>query len=190
MAVEEDARQLRVHVRTHRWSGEVTLALVGRFQCPQRPGRDRPWRGAGAGAGGYSDRPGRCSGCSRTHGAGGLRSAVRLIRRLRPLARSLQTVLDQLAPLATAGGGLIAVFGSAGGAGCPEAADDGPLAGQRCRPGRRHRRRIHAAKIAGRFSMTSRPAQRPRASVAATDLLCIPDRRDAIARCLRAGRAR
>ena len=101
---------------------------------------------------------------------------------------SLAKVLDNLAPLAAAGGGgLVCVFGSAGDRDRAEAADDGPR-GRRALPrGRGHRRGSRAPRTAhaildeiaaGAESLGRRRGQ---------DLLVIPDRREAIGRAIGAG---
>jgi UDP-N-acetylmuramoyl-L-alanyl-D-glutamate--2,6-diaminopimelate ligase len=180
MAVEEDARQLRVHVRTHRWSGEVTLALVGRFNVHNalaaialgealelEPAVIRTGLAAVRGVPGRMERVD----CGQPFG---------VIVDYAHSPASLQTVLDQLAPLATAGGGLIAVFGSAGERDVQKRPMMGRIAGQRCRlvvvtdedPRGEDRGAILDDIAAGAETAGKRRGD---------DLLCIPDRRDAIA---------
>jgi UDP-N-acetylmuramoyl-L-alanyl-D-glutamate--2,6-diaminopimelate ligase len=93
---------------------------------------------------------------------------------------SLQTVLDQLAPLAAAGSGLIAVFGSAGERDVQKRPMMGRIAGERCRlvivtdedPRGESREAILDEIAAGAEAAGKRRGE---------DLLVIPDRREAVA---------
>jgi UDP-N-acetylmuramoyl-L-alanyl-D-glutamate--2,6-diaminopimelate ligase len=179
-AVEEDARQLRVHVRTPRWSGEVTLALVARFNVYNALGAvalgeamELEPAAIRAGLAGVRGVPGRMErvDCGQPFG---------VIVDYAHSPASLQTVLDQLAPLATAGGGLIAVFGSAGERDVRKRPMMGRIAGERCRlvvvtdedPRGEDREAILDEIAAGAETAGKRRGE---------DLLCIPDRHDAIA---------
>jgi UDP-N-acetylmuramoyl-L-alanyl-D-glutamate--2,6-diaminopimelate ligase len=102
---------------------------------------------------------------------------------------SLQTVLDQLAPLARAGGGgLVAVFGSAGERDVQKRPMMGRIAGERCRvvvvtdedPRGEDRQTILDEIGAGAESAGKRRGD---------DLLCIADRREAIAAAFERARA-
>lgn len=187
VVVEEDARQLRVNVETPRWSGEVTLALVGRFNVHNalaaialgeafelEPAAIR------SGLAGVRGVPGRMErvDCGQPFGV--------LVDYAHSPA-SLQTVLDQLAPLTSGGGGLIAVFGSAGERDVQKRPMMGRIAGERCRlvvvtdedPRGEDREAILDEIAAGAEAAGKRRGD---------DLLCIADRRDAIAAAF--GRAR
>ena len=180
VAVEEVARQLRITVETPRWSGEVTLALVGRFNVHNalaaialgealelEPAAIR------AGLAGVRRVPGRMErvDCGQPFG---------VIVDYAHSPASLETVLDQLGPLATAEGGLIAVFGSAGERDVQKRPMMGRIAGERCRlvvvtdedPRGEDREAILDEIAAGAEAAGKRRGE---------DLLCIPDRRDAIA---------
>ncbi|MGD0019503.1 MAG: UDP-N-acetylmuramoyl-L-alanyl-D-glutamate--2,6-diaminopimelate ligase [Candidatus Limnocylindrales bacterium] len=180
VAVEEDARQLRVHVRTPRWSGEVTLALVGRFNVHNALaalalGEALELEPAAIRAGLADVRgvPGRMERVDRGQPFG-------VIVDYAHSPASLQTVLDQLAPLAAAGGGLIAVFGSAGERDVQKRPLMGRIAGERCRlvvvtdedPRGEDREAILDEIAAGAEAAGKHRGE---------DLICIPDRRDAIA---------
>jgi UDP-N-acetylmuramoyl-L-alanyl-D-glutamate--2,6-diaminopimelate ligase len=180
LAVTEDARGLRIEVQTPRWMGEVTVRLVGRFNVPNvlaaialgevlelEPAAIR------AGLAGVRGVPGRMERVDCGQGFG-------VIVDYAHSPASLETVLDQLAPLATAGGGLIAVFGSAGERDVRKRPMMGRIAGERCRlvvvtdedPRGEDREAILQEIAAGAEAAGKRSGE---------DLLCIPDRRDAIA---------
>ena len=187
VAIEEDARQLRIHVQTPRWSGEVDLRLVGRFNVHNALAAialgevlELDPVAIRAGLAGVRGVPGRMEriDCGQPFG---------VIVDYAHSPASLQTVLDQLAPLATAGGGLIAVFGSAGERDVQKRPMMGRIAGERCRlvvvtdedPRGEDREAILDQIAAGAEAAGRRRGE---------DLLCIPDRRDAIAAALeRAG---
>jgi UDP-N-acetylmuramoyl-L-alanyl-D-glutamate--2,6-diaminopimelate ligase len=160
--------------------GEVTVRLVGRFNVPNvlaaialgevlelEPAAIR------AGLAGVRGVPGRMERVDCGQGFG-------VIVDYAHSPASLETVLDQLAPLATAGGGLIAVFGSAGERDVRKRPMMGRIAGERCRlvvvtdedPRGEDREAILQEIAAGAEAAGKRSGE---------DLLCIPDRRDAIA---------
>ena len=134
--VEEDQRRpadrLRRAVRAR---PRVDLQLVGPVQRPQRAGRRRPRRGGRPRPGGRPRRP-RLASRSCPAGWSGSSSASRSgSSSTSPTARRRsQTVLDLLAPLAASrGGGLIAVFGSAGERDTAKRPLMGRIAGERAR---------------------------------------------------------
>lgn len=180
VSVEEDAHQLTVFVQTPRWRGAVTLALVGRFNVHNalaaialgealelEPAAIR------AGLAGVRGVPGRMEriDCGQPFG---------VIVDYAHSPASLHTVLEQLQPLAAAGGGLIAVFGSAGERDVQKRPMMGRIAGERCRlvvvtdedPRGEDREAILAEIAAGAEAAGKRRGE---------DLMCIPDRREAIA---------
>jgi UDP-N-acetylmuramoyl-L-alanyl-D-glutamate--2,6-diaminopimelate ligase len=180
VGVEEDAHQLTVRVQTPRWRGAVTLALVGRFNVHNalaaialgealelKPATIR------AGLAGVRGVPGRMEriDCGQPFG---------VIVDYAHSPASLHTVLEQLQPLAAAGGGLIAVFGSAGERDVQKRPMMGRIAGERCRlvvvtdedPRGEDREAILAEIAAGAEAAGKRRGE---------DLMCIPDRREAIA---------
>jgi UDP-N-acetylmuramoyl-L-alanyl-D-glutamate--2,6-diaminopimelate ligase len=179
-SIEEDAGALKFHVQTTRWSGDVSLSLVGRFNVHNalaaialgealelEPATIR------AGLAGVRGVPGRMErvDCGQPFG---------VIVDYAHSPASLEIVLDQLARLATAGGGLIAVFGSAGERDVQKRPMMGRIAAERCRlvvvtdedPRGEDREAIVDQIAAGAEAAGKRRGE---------DLLCIPDRRDAIA---------
>lgn len=179
VAVEEDASQLRIHVQTPRWSDQVTLPLVGRFNVHNAlaaialgEALELPPAAIRAGLAAVRGVPGRMERveCGQPFG---------VIVDYAHSPASLQTVLDQLAQLAAGGGGLIAVFGSAGERDVQKRPMMGRIAGERCRlvivtdedPRGEDREAILDEIAAGAEAAGKRRGD---------DLLCIPDRRDAI----------
>jgi UDP-N-acetylmuramoyl-L-alanyl-D-glutamate--2,6-diaminopimelate ligase len=180
VAVEEAARQLRIHVQTPRWSDQITLALVGRFNVHNAlaaialgEALELPPAAIRAGLAAVRGVPGRMERveCGQPFG---------VIVDYAHSPASLQMVLDQLAQLAAGGGGLIAVFGSAGERDVQKRPMMGRIAGERCRlvivtdedPRGEDREAILDEIAAGAEAAGKRRGD---------DLLCIPDRRDAIA---------
>ena len=179
-AIEEDAHLLRFRVHAPRWSGEVALQLVGRFNVHNALAAIGVGEALGldpvaiqAGLGGVTGVPGRMErvDCGQPFG---------VIVDYAHSPASLQTVLDQLGPLVGAGGGLIAVFGSAGERDVKKRPMMGRIAAERCRlvvvtdedPRGEDRIAIIDQIAAGAEAAGKRRGE---------DLLCIPDRRDAIA---------
>jgi UDP-N-acetylmuramoyl-L-alanyl-D-glutamate--2,6-diaminopimelate ligase len=178
--VEEDARRLRIEVQTPRWSGEVTLRLVGRFNVHNAlaaialgEALELEPAAVRAGLSGVRRVPGRMErvDCGQPFG---------VIVDYAHSPASLQVVLDELEPLAAAGSGLIAVFGSAGERDVQKRPMMGRIAGERCRlvivtdedPRGENRESILDEIASGAEAAGKRRGK---------DLLCIPDRRDAIA---------
>jgi UDP-N-acetylmuramoyl-L-alanyl-D-glutamate--2,6-diaminopimelate ligase len=180
-AIEEDARRLSFEVRTPRWTGAVSLQLAGRFNVYNAlaaialgEALELPPAAIRTGLAGVRGVPGRMErvDCGQPF-------AVIVDYAHSPA--SLQTVLDQLAPLALGGSGaLIAVFGSAGERDTAKRPMMGRIAGERCRlvvvtdedPRGEDPETILAQIAAGAESAGRRPGE---------DLLCIADRAEAIA---------
>jgi UDP-N-acetylmuramoyl-L-alanyl-D-glutamate--2,6-diaminopimelate ligase len=189
VSVEEDARRLRVGVWTRRWSGEVELQLAGRFNVHNAlaaialgEALELPGEAIRSGLAGLRGVPGRMErvDCGQPFG---------VIVDYAHSPASLRTVLDQLAPLARAGGGgLIAVFGSAGERDVQKRPMMGRIAGERCRvvvitdedPRGEDRLTILDQIAAGAESAGKRRG---------VDLLCVADRREAIAAAFELARA-
>ena len=180
IGVEEDARNLKIRVRTPRWSDDVTVQLVGRFNVYNvlaaialGEALELDPAAVRAGLAGVRGVPGRMErvDCGQPFG---------VIVDYAHSPASLQTVLDQLAPLAAAGSGLIAVFGSAGERDVQKRPMMGRIAGKRCRlvivtdedPRGESRDAILDQIAAGAEAAGKRRGE---------DLLLIPDRRDAVA---------
>jgi len=133
-AVAEDARRLRVGFVAPSGSGELTLRLAGRFNVHNALAVVALGDGLGL------DPAAVRTGLEQVTGVPG---RMERIDRGQPFAvivdyahspASLTAVLDLLAPLALArGGGLIAVFGSAGERDVAKRAVMGRIAGERCR---------------------------------------------------------
>jgi UDP-N-acetylmuramoyl-L-alanyl-D-glutamate--2,6-diaminopimelate ligase len=179
-AVAEGARSLRVDVATPRWTGPLELRLAGRFNVNNAlaavalgealeldPGQVRDGLSAVGGVPGRMDRVD----CGQPFG---------VIVDYAHSPASLQKVLDSLAPMAAAGGGgLIAVFGSAGERDVQKRPMMGRIAGERCRlvvvtdedPRGEESRKILAEIAVGAEAAGKRSGR---------DLLCIADRRSAI----------
>jgi UDP-N-acetylmuramoyl-L-alanyl-D-glutamate--2,6-diaminopimelate ligase len=180
VGVEEDARRLRLRVRTPRWVDDVTVRLVGRFNVYNvlaaialGEALELDPAAVRAGLAGVRGVPGRMErvDCGQPFG---------VIVDYAHSPASLQTVLDQLAPLAAAGSGLIAVFGSAGERDVQKRPMMGRIAGERCRlvivtdedPRGESREAILDEIAAGAEAAGKRRGE---------DLLVIPDRREAVA---------
>ncbi len=181
VGVEENSRFLHVDVATSRWRGGVDLRLTGRFNVHNAlaavalgealeldPDHIR------AGLSGVAGVPGRMErlDCGQPFG---------VIVDYAHSPASLQKVLDLLGPVASGcGGGLIAVFGSAGERDVQKRPLMGRIAGERCRlvvltdedPRGEERETILDEIAAGAEAAGHRRG---------VDLLCIADRREAIA---------
>ncbi len=133
-AIEEDARRLRVSVTAPGWSGRLALRLAGRFNVHNALAVVALGIGWGldpeavrAGLEGLAGVPGRMERVDRGQPFG-------VIVDFAHSPAALETVLDLLAPLAQRqGGGLIAVFGSAGERDTAKRPMMGRIAGERCR---------------------------------------------------------
>ncbi|HSS36730.1 MAG TPA: UDP-N-acetylmuramoyl-L-alanyl-D-glutamate--2,6-diaminopimelate ligase, partial [Patescibacteria group bacterium] len=132
--IDEDARGLRVGVAASGWSGSVALRLAGRFNVHNALaaialgiGWDLDPEAVRSGLEAVAGVPGRMERVDR-----GQPFAVIVDYAHSPAA--LRTVLDLLGPVASAGGGgLIAVFGSAGERDTEKRPMMGRVAGERCR---------------------------------------------------------
>ena len=132
--VEERADGLRFSARTSSWEGEVRLRLIGRFNV------HNALAVLALGEALDLDPDAIVEGLG---GVRGVRGRMELIDAGQPFSvvvdyahspAALEHVLDLLAPLAAArGGGLIAVFGSAGERDTAKRPIMGRVAGQRCR---------------------------------------------------------
>jgi len=182
--VREDADGLRVGITTPRWRGDVTLRLAGRFNV------HNALAAVAAGEALNLDPEKMRAGLAAVEGVPGRMQRVeagqpfRVVVDFAHTAESLAKVLDNLAPLAAAGGGgLIAVFGSAGDRDTQKRPMMGRVAAERCRlivvtdedPRSEDRMSILDEIAAGAESLGRRRGQ---------DLLLIADRREAIARAL------
>lgn len=183
-SVREDAGGLRIGVATPRWQGDVTIRLAGRFNVHNAlaavavgealdldPGRIRE------GLASLERVPGRMQRIEQGQPFG-------VVVDYAHTADSLAKVLDNLAPLAAAGGGgLVVVFGSAGDRDRVKRPLMGRVAAERCRvvvitdedPRSEDRQAILEEIAAGAEARGKRRGQ---------DLLLIPDRREAIGRAL------
>jgi UDP-N-acetylmuramoyl-L-alanyl-D-glutamate--2,6-diaminopimelate ligase len=186
--VAADGRGLRFSVETRRWSGAVALALAGRFNVHNAlaaialgESLELDPDAIRAGLSGVTGVPGRMEPvvCGQPF-------AVIVDYAHSPA--SLELVLDQLGPVASrAGGGLIAVFGSAGERDVAKRTMMGRVAGERCRvvvltdedPRGEDREAILDEIATGAEAAGKRRGH---------DLLCIADRRAAIERAFRSAR--
>jgi UDP-N-acetylmuramoyl-L-alanyl-D-glutamate--2,6-diaminopimelate ligase len=186
--VDEDGRRMRISVETPRWGGIVALALAGRFNVHNAlaaialgESLELDPEAIRAGLSGVTEVPGRMErvDCGQPFG---------VIVDYAHSPASLQLVLDQLGPVAgQAGGGLIAVFGSAGERDVAKRPMMGRIAGERCRvvvvtdedPRGEDREAILDEIAAG-----AEAAGKCRGH----DLLCIADRRAAIEAAFKAAR--
>ncbi len=134
IALEEDVRHLRLVLRTARWEGSVALRLAGRFNAHNALAAAAVGEALGlepaairAGLEALSAVPGRMERVDAGQPFGALVDYAHT-------PDALAKVLDELAPLAgAAGGGLIAVFGSAGERDVAKRPLMGRVAGERCR---------------------------------------------------------
>jgi UDP-N-acetylmuramoyl-L-alanyl-D-glutamate--2,6-diaminopimelate ligase len=180
LAVEEDAGGLRVTIATPRWQEQVRLRLAGRFNVHNALAAVAVGEALAlepvavrAGLESVTGVPGRMQRID----AG---QPFTLIVDYAHTADSLAKVLDNLAPLAAAGGGgLICVFGSAGERDTAKRPMMGRVAAERCRlvvltdedPRGEDRLAILDEIAAGAEERGARRGQ---------DLLLIPNRREAI----------
>ncbi len=184
---EETASRLTIGALTPRWRGEISLRLAGRFNVHNALAALSLAEVLGldpevvrAGLEGVSGVPGRMEriDCGQPFG---------LIVDYAHSPASLQGVLDELGPVArAAGGGLIAVFGSAGERDVAKRPMMGRVAGERCRlvvVADEDPRGEDPLRILDEIAAGAEAAGKRRGE----DLLCIADRREAIAAAL--GRA-
>jgi UDP-N-acetylmuramoyl-L-alanyl-D-glutamate--2,6-diaminopimelate ligase len=181
VAIEETGEFLRVDVATPRWHSPVDLRLAGRFNAHNALAavalgealeldRDQ----IRAGLAGLTGVPGRMErvDCGQPFG---------VIVDYAHSPASLQKVLDLMGPVASGqGGGLIAVFGSAGERDVQKRPIMGRIAGERCRlvvVTDEDPRGEGSQKILDEIAAGAEAAGRRRG----VDLLCIADRREAIA---------
>ena len=180
-SVAEDARRLRIEVATPRWTGSVELQLAGRFNV------HNALAAIAVGEAFELDPDAVRRGLEGVRGVAGRMERIDagqpfgVIVDYAHSPAALEAVLDLLAPIAAArGGGLIAVFGSAGERDVAKRALMGRAAGERCRlvvltdedP-----RGEPSLAILEDIARGAEAAGRRRGR----DLLLIPDRREAIA---------
>ncbi len=130
----QDARSLRLGVATPRWSGDVTLQLAGRFNAHNAlaaiavgEALDLDPERVRAGLEAMRGVPGRMERIASD-------LPFSIIVDFAHSPHALEVVLDDLAPVAAAaGGGLVAVFGSAGERDVVKRRVMGRIAGERCR---------------------------------------------------------
>ena len=179
-AVDEDARRLHVDVATPRWRGAVDLRLAGSFNVHNAlaavaiaEALELPREAVVAGLQGVAGVPGRMERVD-------LGQPFGVIVDYAHSPASLEKVLDILGPVAREnGGGMIAVFGSAGERDVAKRPMMGRVTGERCRlvvvadedprgedPGTINDQIAKGAESVGR--------------IRGRDLLCIADRREAI----------
>jgi UDP-N-acetylmuramoyl-L-alanyl-D-glutamate--2,6-diaminopimelate ligase len=182
--VEEDARSLRFGIESSRWQGDVELQLAGRFNVSNAlavialgQALELDPEALRSGLAGVAGVPGRMERID-------LGQPFGVIVDYAHSPASLKMVLDLLAPLArNGGGGLIAVFGSAGERDVQKRPMMGRIAGERCRlvviadedPRGEDRESILNEIAAGAEAAGKRRGH---------DLLCIPDRREAVSAAL------
>jgi UDP-N-acetylmuramoyl-L-alanyl-D-glutamate--2,6-diaminopimelate ligase len=179
--VREDSHALSLEVVTPRWSGGVDLKLAGRFNALNATAAVALGEALSLdpeairrGLAGVSGVPGRMERVERGQPFG-------VIVDYAHSPASLQKVLDILAPIAHAGGGgLIAVFGSAGERDVQKRPMMGRIAGERCRlvvVTDEDPRGEDAAAILDQIAAGAEACGKRRGD----DLLCIGDRSAAIA---------
>jgi len=184
ISVREDAGGLRISVATPRWQGDIALRLAGRFNVHNAlaavgvgEALDLDPQAVKAGLESLERVPGRMQRID----AG---QPFHVIVDYAHTPESLAKVLDNLAPLAAAGGGgLVCVFGSAGDRDRLKRPMMGRVAAERCRvivvtdedPRTEDRVGILDQIAAGAEALGRRRGQ---------DLLVIPDRREAIGRAI------
>jgi UDP-N-acetylmuramoyl-L-alanyl-D-glutamate--2,6-diaminopimelate ligase len=180
-SIAEDARSLRFDVATPRWQGALALQLAGRFNVHNAlaaialgEALDLDPAAVRAGLEGVLGVPGRMErvDCGQPFG---------VVVDYAHSPASLEKVLDRLSALAAArGGGVIAVFGSAGERDVQKRPMMGRVAGERCRlviltdedPRNEDPQAILAQIAAGAEASGRRRG---------VDLECVSDRREAIA---------
>ncbi|MEA2025373.1 MAG: UDP-N-acetylmuramoyl-L-alanyl-D-glutamate--2,6-diaminopimelate ligase, partial [Chloroflexota bacterium] len=185
-AVEETPSGMRIRMQAADWSGTVTLRLAGRFNI------HNTLAAMGVAAALGLDLDGAAHALAELEGVPGRMQRIdggqpfSLVIDYAHTADALAKVLDELRPTVP-GGGLIAVFGSAGDRDASKREPMGRVAGERCRlvvvtdedPRSEDRGAILDAIAAGAEAAGKRRGD---------DLLVIPDRAEAIARAVRAAR--
>ena len=180
-AIDEDEHRLRVDVATPRWRGPVRLQLAGRFNAHNAlaalaigEALDLLPDAIVSGLEGVAGVPGRMERIDRGQPFG-------VIVDYAHSPASLGKVLDILRPLAESrGGGLIAVFGSAGERDVAKRPMMGRVAGERCRlvvVTDEDPRGEDNLAILDQIATGAEAAGRRRGQ----DVLCVADRREAIA---------
>jgi len=183
-SVQEDAQRIRVRVVTGRWNGDVTVAMAGRFNV------HNALAAVGVGEALALDPSAIRDGLANLRAVPG---RMERIEAGQPFAvvvdyahtpDSLAKVLDNLAPLAAAsGGGLIALFGSAGERDVAKRPMMGRIAGERSRlvvVTDEDPRGEDSTRILEQIAEGAERAGKRRGH----DLLLIADRREAIAAAL------
>jgi UDP-N-acetylmuramoyl-L-alanyl-D-glutamate--2,6-diaminopimelate ligase len=181
VTVEEDAHSLRVEVATPRWDGLVELQIAGRFNALNAT--------AAVALGEALNLDPEAIRRGLTH-AGSVPGRMERVACGQPFGvivdyahspAALQSVLDLLAPVAAArGGGLIAVFGSAGERDVQKRPMMGRIAAERCRlviVTDEDPRGEDSSAILDQIAAGAQVAGKGRG----VDVLCIADRRQAIA---------
>jgi UDP-N-acetylmuramoyl-L-alanyl-D-glutamate--2,6-diaminopimelate ligase len=180
-AVDEDSRRLRVDIATPRWHGAVNLSLAGYFNVHNAlaavaigEALELPRDAIVAGLEGVTGVPGRMERLD-------LGQAFGVVVDYAHSPASLQKVLDILGPVAASGGGgVIAVFGSAGERDVAKRPMMGRVAGERCSlvvVTDEDPRGEDNLAILDQIAAGAESAGRRRGE----DVLCIADRREAIA---------
>jgi UDP-N-acetylmuramoyl-L-alanyl-D-glutamate--2,6-diaminopimelate ligase len=178
--IEEDARRLRVHLVSPRWSGPIDLRLAGRFNAHNALAAWAVGEAFGL------DPEAIRVGLQSVEGVAGRMERVDagqpfgVIVDYAHSPAALEKVLDVLAPLAAArGGGLVVVFGSAGERDVAKRPLMGRVAGDRARVvvlADEDPRGEDSMAILDEIARGAEEAGRRRGR----DLLLIPDRRAAI----------
>ncbi len=180
-AIDEDARRLRIAYDAPSGSATLDLHLAGRFNVHNALAVVAVGDALGL------DQAAVRAGLASVEGVPGRMERIDLGQPFTVLVdyahspASLQVVLDLMTPVAAAaGGGLIAVFGSAGERDTAKRAAMGRVAGERCRlviATDEDPRGEDRDAIVGEIVTGAEAAGRRRG----VDVLAIPDRRDAIA---------
>jgi UDP-N-acetylmuramoyl-L-alanyl-D-glutamate--2,6-diaminopimelate ligase len=179
--IDEDSRRLRVDVATPRWAGPVNLQIAGRFNAHNAlaavtigEALDLPPAAIVGGLEGVAGVPGRMERID-------LGQPFGVIVDYAHSPASLEKVLGILEPVASArGGGLVAVFGSAGERDVAKRPMMGRIAGERCRlvvVADEDPRGEDGLTILEQIAAGAEAVGRVRGR----DVLCIADRREAIA---------
>jgi UDP-N-acetylmuramoyl-L-alanyl-D-glutamate--2,6-diaminopimelate ligase len=179
MPVEDGPAGLRFRVRTPRWEGPVGLQLAGRFNVHNALAALGVAEALGVDAGAAASAMAALSAVPGRMQRVDMGQPFSVVIDYAHTADSLAKVLDELRPAESTGGGLIAVFGSAGERDTQKRAPMGRVAGERCRlvvvtdedPRREDRRAILEAIACGAEQAGRVPGR---------DLLVIEDRSEAI----------
>ena len=181
VSVEEDGRLLRVEVATRRWSGWIDLQIAGRFNALNAIAA------VALGEALHLDPDSIRRGLAQVRGVPGRMERVNcgqpfgVIVDYAHSPASLQKVLELLAPVAAGqGGGLIALFGSAGERDVLKRPMMGRIAAERCRlviVTNEDPRGEDSSAILDQIAAGAEAAGKRRD----VDVLCIADRREAIA---------